>query len=87
MSDCMRRRNFIALLGGAVAAWPQAAYPQQGERIEVFNTSTESEIDAAFAELSARPLRGANNVWATGIRPRPAASSAPMGRTCPSCIS
>lgn len=44
----MRRREFVSLLGGAVAAWPLAARGQQGERVRRIGVLTGGSNDAGF---------------------------------------
>src|SRR5262252_9303822 len=63
-----RRRDFITLLGGAVATWPLAARAQQGERIRrvgvLMNTTPDEPDSEARVTALAQGLQEAG--WAVG---------------------
>ena len=64
----MKRRNFIALLGGAAAAWPLAARAQQGERVRRIGVlmNTAADEPEAQARLTAF-MQGLQELgWAVG---------------------
>ena len=47
MSELMRRREFITLVGGAAASWPVAAHAQQSEPVRHIGVLMNSPADDA----------------------------------------
>ena len=64
----MRRREFIALLGGAAAAWPLAVRAQQGERVRRIGALINlSESDPAGQRFVAAFRQGLQKLgWVDG---------------------
>jgi len=46
MASHIRRRKFLAALGGAAAAWPLAARTQQGDRMRRIGVLSGTDRDA-----------------------------------------
>ena len=68
MRICLQRREFIAALGGAAAAWPLAAVAQQGERVRRIGVLTGAdENDPVWkARISAFTQALAGLGWTDG---------------------
>jgi hypothetical protein len=64
----MRRREFIALLGGAAAVWPVVARAQQGERVRCVGILQNfPENDPVASVLNATFLKELRQLgWAVG---------------------
>ena len=54
------RRQFISLLGGAAAAWPIAAWAQQGERVRLIGWLDRYDASVEVSGGKGRPTGGAS---------------------------
>ena len=62
----MRRREFIALVGGAAATWPLAAWAQQGDRVRRIGGITGADENESKARISAFTQALADLGWTDG---------------------
>jgi putative ABC transport system substrate-binding protein len=64
---CMRRREFITLLGGAAVAWPLAARAQQGDQMRRIGVLSALADDAVAQARNAAFLQGLQQLgWTVG---------------------
>ena len=68
MSICLRRREFVAALGGAAVAWPLAAHAQQGDRVRRIGVLMAGDENDPLAKslVSAFTQAFAHLGWADG---------------------